>query len=183
MYQKKYVVESIHTGLGAGLAQHLASKGADVVINYTSDSSTAAAQSLVREIESKHDVKAMLAQCDITTQEGPQTLVEIARTRFEKDGKFQIDIVINNAGVVNPAPMGSTTYEDFDNTFKLNARAPLFVVQAALPYLPVDRSGRIVNISSITTSMGFWWQSCYAGTKGALEVMVRIGSTRSHVLI
>ena len=111
-------------------------------------------------------------QCDITRREGPKKLIEIVRSNFSSQGKFQIDIIVNNAGVVNPAPMGSVTYDDFEKTFDLNARAPLFVIQAAMPYLPTDRSGRIVNVSSVTTSMGFWWQSCYAGTKGALEAMV-----------
>ncbi|KAF2448483.1 NAD(P)-binding protein [Karstenula rhodostoma CBS 690.94] len=171
---KLAIVTGASRGLGAALVQHLAGKGADVVINYTSDKSTAAAKTVAEEIESKHGVKAVLAQCDITNQDGPGKLIEIAKSQFTKDGNFQIDIVINNAGVVNPAPMGSVTYEEFENTFKLNTRAPLFVVQAAMPYLPKDRSGRIVNVSSITTSMGFWWQSCYAGTKGALEAMTRV---------
>ncbi|OAG04637.1 NAD(P)-binding protein [Paraphaeosphaeria sporulosa] len=171
---KVAIVTGASRGLGAALAQHLAAKGANVVINYTSDNSTAAAKTVAEEIQSKHGVKTVLAQCDITKQHGPSRLIEIAKSQFANDGEFQIDILINNAGVVNPAPMGSVTYDEFENTFQLNARAPLFVIQAAMPYLPNDRSGRIVNVSSITTSMGFWWQSCYAGTKGALEAMTRV---------
>lgn len=96
----------------------------------------------------------IVARVDITTAEGPEKLIEAAKLAFTKDGKFQIGILVNNAGVVNPAPVGSVTLADFNTTFDLNARAPLFVVQAALPYLPNDRSGRIINVSSITTSMG-----------------------------
>lgn len=136
------------------------------MINYTSDASTATATELKTEIESKHSVKALLAQVDITTANGPERLIQIAEAAFSQNGKFQIDVLINNAGIVNPAPMGSVTLADFSATFDLNARAPLFVLQAAIPYLPNDRSGRVINVSSITTSMGFWWQSCYAGTKG-----------------
>jgi 3-oxoacyl-[acyl-carrier protein] reductase len=106
------------------------------VINYTSKNSTAVATTVAGDIELKHGVKTVMAQCDITTQEGPGQLIEIAKSKFTKDGSFQIDILINNAGVVNPAPMGSVTHEDFDNTFKLNARAPLFVIQAAMASLP-----------------------------------------------
>ncbi|KAF9737481.1 hypothetical protein PMIN06_011710 [Paraphaeosphaeria minitans] len=171
---KLAIVTGSSRGLGAALAQHLAGKGANVVINYTSDDSTAAAKTVAEEIQTKHGVKTVLAKCDITKQDGPSQLIEIAKSQFTKEGDFQIDILINNAGVVNPAPMGSVTYEEFEHTFQLNARAPLFVIQAAMPYLPKDRSGRIVNVSSITTSMGFWWQSCYAGTKGALEAMTRV---------
>lgn len=46
-----------------------------------------------------------------------------------------------------------------------------------MPHLPHDRSGRFTNVSSITTSMGFWWQSYCAGTQGTLEAMKR-GWTR-----
>lgn len=161
-------------GLGAALARYLAAKGANIVINYTSDASTAAATELSQELESKHSVQILLAQVDITTTNGPERLIQVAQSAFTKNGKFQIDILINNAGVVNPAPMGSVTQSDFTATFDLNTRAPLFVLQAAIPYLPNDRSGRVINVSSITTSMGFWWQSCYAGTKGALEAMTRV---------
>lgn len=156
------------------MARHLAAKGANIVINYTSEESTAQATELAAELESKYSVKTLLARVDITATSGPEELIEKAKSAFSSNGKFQIDILINNAGVVNPAPMGSVTLSDFDATFHLNARAPLFVLQAAIPYLPTDRSGRVINVSSITTSMGFWWQSCYAGTKGALEAMTRV---------
>jgi 3-oxoacyl-[acyl-carrier protein] reductase len=144
------------------------------VINYTSDTSTTIATELANELEQQHGVKTLLAKVNITTPNGPQELVQMASTTFSKNGVFQIDILINNAGVVNPAPLESVTSSEFEATFQLNARAPLFVLQAAMPFLPHDRSGRIINVSSITTSVGFWWQSCYAGTKGALEAMTRV---------
>lgn len=160
--------------MGAALAQHLAAKGANIVINYVSDASTVAATELSQQIQSQYAVKTLLAQVDITTVNGPERLIQMAQAAFTVNEKFQIDILINNAGVVNPSPMGAVTLSDFAATFDLNARAPLFVLQAAIPFLPNDRSGRVINVSSITTSMGFWWQSCYAGTKGALEAMTRV---------
>ncbi|KAH3904325.1 hypothetical protein HBI56_009150 [Parastagonospora nodorum] len=171
---KLAIITGASRGLGAELARHLAAKGANIVINYTSDASTPIARELSSEIEKVHGVKTLLAQFDITAVNGPERLIQAARAAFTKNDEFRIDILINNAGVVNPAPLGSVTLSDFDATFQLNARAPLFVLQAALPFLPHDRSGRVINVSSITTSMGFWWQSCYAGTKGALESMTRV---------
>jgi 3-oxoacyl-[acyl-carrier protein] reductase len=152
----------------------LASKGANIIINYTSESSTENATALAQELEANHSVRTVLAKVDITTTDGPAQLIEAAKSAFSDSGKFQIDILVNNAAIVNPAPVGSVAVSDFEATFSLNARAPLFVLQAALSHLPNDRSGRVINVSSITTSMGFWWQSCYAGTKGALEAMTRV---------
>ncbi|KAF2993696.1 hypothetical protein E8E13_002308 [Curvularia kusanoi] len=171
---KLAIITGASRGLGAALAQHLAAKGANIVINYVSDASTAVATELSQQIQSQYAVKTLLAQVDITTVNGPERLIQMAQAAFTVNEKFQIDILINNAGVVNPSPMGAVTLSDFTATFDLNARAPLFVLQAAIPFLPNDRSGRVINVSSITTSMGFWWQSCYAGTKGALEAMTRV---------
>ena len=172
---KLAIITGSSRGLGAALARHLASKGANIVINYISSTSTPLAEALAADLEAQHSVKTLIAKIDITHPDGPANLVAATKSAFSKaDGKFQIDILINNAGVVNPAPMGAITLSDFEQTFQLNTRAPLFVLQAALPYLPHDRSGRVINVSSITTSMGFWWQSSYAGTKGALEAMTRV---------
>jgi 3-oxoacyl-[acyl-carrier protein] reductase len=132
------------------------------------------ATTLSQEIEHQHSVRALPVRVDITTSNGPTQLIDAVKSAFSNGDGFQIDILVNNAGIVNPAPMGSVALSDFEATFALNARAPLFILQAALPYLPHDRSGRVINVSSITTSMGFWWQSCYAGTKGALEAMTRV---------
>ncbi|KAI4677139.1 uncharacterized protein J4E88_006946 [Alternaria novae-zelandiae] len=171
---KLAIITGASRGLGAALARHLASKGANIVINYTSESSTENATALAKELEVNHSIKTLVARVDVTKPDGPDQLIDAAKSAFSNNDTFQVDILINNAAVVNPAPMGSVALSDFEATFNLNARAPLFVLQAALPYLPNDRSGRVINVSSITTSMGFWWQSCYAGTKGALEAMTRV---------
>ncbi|KAH6863180.1 hypothetical protein B0T12DRAFT_478518 [Alternaria alternata] len=171
---KLAIITGASRGFGAALARHLASKGVNIVINYASESSSTLATTLAQEIEQQHFVRALPVRVDITTPDGPNQLIDAVKSAFSDGDKFQIDILVNNAGIVNPAPMGSVALSDFEATFTLNARAPLFILQAALPYLPHDRSGRVINVSSITTSMGFWWQSCYAGTKGALEAMTRV---------
>lgn len=67
----------------------------------------------------------------------------------------------------------NVTVDDFEATYRVNVLGPLLVVQAAQPFLPRDRSGRIVNISSVSSSTGFVTQSVYGGTKAALEAMTR----------
>lgn len=62
---------------------------------------------------------------------------------------------------------------DFDASYKVNVLGPLLLVQAAQPYLPTDRSGRIVNLGSVSSGCGFVGQSVYGGTKAALEAMTR----------
>lgn len=149
-------------------------------MGYTSDSSTEIATALVAELQEKYSVKAIPAQADIGSVEGPAKLVSITKDHFsnsDKTGggssKFQIDIIINNAGIIRASPLGSVTVDDFQEQYNVNVRGPMLLVQAALPYLPTDRSGRIVNISSVGCSIGFFFETVYAGTKGAIEGMTR----------
>lgn len=109
---------------------------------------------------------------------GPEHLVTTAKNNFShaKSGKFQIDIIINNAGIAVGLSIEETTPEAFTKMYSVNVLGPLLLVKAALPYLPHDRSGRIVNLSSISSSLGLDNQSLYGGCKAALEAMTRTWS-------
>lgn len=106
---------------------------------------------------------------------GPSHIVATAKNHFShpKTASFQIDIVINNAGVSKNLTIEHCTIPDFNWQYAVNVLGPLLLLQAALPYLPHDRSGRIVNVSSVSSSEGFVGQSVYGGTKAALEAMTR----------
>jgi NAD(P)-dependent dehydrogenase (short-subunit alcohol dehydrogenase family) len=145
------------------------------VVNYTSDSSKAKAQAVASELESTYGVTAIVAQADLSTTWGPRQLIETAKSALQTaEGRFQIDIIVNNAGVTNPEALEALTASAYDGAFDLNARGPALLVSAAVPYLPTDRSGRIVNISSIGASVGLQYSTAYAGSKGALEAMTRV---------
>ncbi|KAF2999758.1 hypothetical protein E8E13_005090 [Curvularia kusanoi] len=172
---KLAIVTGSSRGLGAAIARHLAAKGANIVVNYASDNSKAKAQEIAKEFESSYGVKAAIAQADLSTVEGPNKLIEIAKSAFQSpEGKFQIDIIINNAAVSNPEALESLTIEAYVQVFNINTRGPALLVSAAIPYLPTDRSGRIVNISTIGAAMGLQYTTAYAGSKAALEAMTRV---------
>jgi NAD(P)-dependent dehydrogenase (short-subunit alcohol dehydrogenase family) len=162
-------------GIGAAIAQNLASKGASLILNYTSDSSASQTFALAKEIETQHAVTCLPIQGDIGVPTGPALLVTTGRDFFlsKPNAKFQIDIIINNAGVASNATIQDFEIKDFEWMYRINVLGPLLLIQAALPYLPNDRSGRIVNLSSISSSEGFVGQSVYGGSKAALEAMTR----------
>lgn len=166
------------SGIGAAIARNLASKGVSLVLNYTSDSSTEIASDLASSLQSTHGIKAISVQADVSDPNGPQHLVTTAKNNFShaKTGKFQIDIIINNAGVSIGMPLEETTVDLFNKQYAVNVLGPILLVKAALPYLPHDRSGRIVNLSSISSSLGLHGQTIYGGTKAALESMTRTWS-------
>jgi len=117
-------------------------------------------------------------QADVGTRDGAAQLVTAAKGAFSRDadgtsGRFQIDIVVNNAGVAQNAFLADVTTAQFEETYRVNVLGPLLLVQAAEPYLPRDRSGRIVSLSSVSSSTGFVTQSVYGGSKAAVEAMTR----------
>ncbi|KAL8700403.1 MAG: hypothetical protein Q9224_000985 [Gallowayella concinna] len=162
-------------GIGAAIARNLASKGAHVILNYTSDSSAEKTESLSSSLQAEHNVRALPVQADLGDPNGPAHLLATAKNNFAhpKTGKFQIDIIINNAGVAGNQILGQVTADAFHHQYNVNVLAPILLLQAALPYLPNDRSGRIVNLSSVSSSLGFAGQTVYGGTKAALEHMTR----------
>jgi NAD(P)-dependent dehydrogenase (short-subunit alcohol dehydrogenase family) len=78
----------------------LASKGCNLVLNYTSDSSTQTAEDLASELSAEYGIKALAVQASMGSEQGPKHLVEMTKNGFQhpKTGKFQLDIIINNAG-------------------------------------------------------------------------------------
>lgn len=130
---------------------------------YMTDDSTPRAQALAKSFEEKYSVRALPVKADLSKPDAPQHVVKSAKAHFsDASGRFQIDIIVNNAAIVNAQGIDQLNLDMFDATFNLNCKAPALLVKAAFPYLPTDRSGRIVNISSATTTWGVWWQTSYA---------------------
>jgi 3-oxoacyl-[acyl-carrier protein] reductase len=102
-----------------------------------------------------------------------QTVNDRFSTLRSAEEPFQIDILVNNAGVASNAPIEDITPESFDWMYHVNVLGPLLLMQATLPYLPHNRTARIVNLSSISSTEGFIGQSIYGGSKAALEAMTR----------
>lgn len=163
------------TGIGAAIAQNLASKGASLIINYTSDKSSQIAKELSESLTKEYGVPCLVIQADMGVAAGPAHLISTAKNHFShpKTGKFQIDILVNNAGVHGNQLLQDVTVDEYERQYRVNVLGPMLLTQAALPYLPHDRSGRIVNLSSVSSSEGFAGQTVYGGTKAALEAMTR----------
>ncbi|KAF2621374.1 3-oxoacyl-reductase, partial [Macroventuria anomochaeta] len=171
---KLAIITGASRSFGAALAAHFASRGANVVINYATSSSDTRARDLAKKLSSEYNITAIPIRADLFDPSAPQQLIDAAKSHFSKNGSFQIDILINNAAIVNAQPIQDLDIDLFQQTFDLNVRAPALLIKAAYPYLPTDRSGRIVNISSATTTWGLIQQTSYAGTKGAIEAMTRV---------
>jgi len=171
-------------GIGAAVVENLAAKGCNLLLVFTSDSSAEPTRTLCEKLQHDHGIIAKSVQADLSDpSRSVPHIVTTAKNHFShpKSGAFQIDILINNAGIagnkmLNDADLGPIEETQFQKIYAVNVLAPLLLTQACQPYLPKDRSGRIVNVSSVSSSIGYEGQSIYAGSKAALEAMTRTWS-------
>lgn len=118
---KVVLITGASKGIGKAATLHLASQGANVVINYNRDSESANA--MVHQIGPD---RALAVQADASNLSDLDRLVEATVSKFGK-----IDVVIPNAGILPMKDLESTTEEDFDNTFNLLVKGPYFLVQVS----------------------------------------------------
>lgn len=160
---KVAVVTGASKGIGASIAENLAAEGASVVVNYAS--SKQGADAVVDRI-TKAGGKAVAVGADVSKPEDISKLVEETKAAF--GGK--IDVLVNNAGVYEFAPIGTITPEHFHKQFNLNVLGLVLTTQAFLPLFP-ETGGSVVNISSVVGKNGAAGGSVYSGTKGAVDTI------------
>lgn len=83
----------------------------------------------------------------------------------------QVDVVINNAGVGITGALEEIPMEEIKNNFEINLFGPIEVIKAVLPQMRLQKSGLIINITSIAGYMGLPYRSVYSASKGALELI------------
>jgi 3-oxoacyl-[acyl-carrier protein] reductase len=156
---KAAIVTGASSGIGRAIAEQLAHAGASVVVNY--GKSAGKAKEVVAGIGNKGGT-AFAIQADMSQIADVRRLVKDTLKKFGR-----LDILINNAGMVITKGLVDTTEEEFDRIFALNAKGPFFAMQEAAKV--IADSGRIVNISTDGTHLGFPGVTAYLGSKGALE--------------
>jgi 3-oxoacyl-[acyl-carrier protein] reductase len=160
---KVALVTGASRGMGQKIAEELARNEAKVVVNYAS--SPGKAEEVVNGIK-QNGGEALAIQADISR------LAEL-ELLFQKtlEAYGQVDILINNAGIMITKPIVSMTEEDFDKQFVVNVKGTYFACQLAAKHM--NDNGRIINFSTSVTGQMFPTYSAYAGTKGAVEQITR----------
>ncbi len=151
------LVTGASRGIGKAIAVALAAAGANVAVNYAGNKD--AAQEVVTEIEAMGR-KALLFQGDVAQFD---VCAEMVDTVVKELGR--IDILINNAGITRDALLLRMKEEDWDAVINTNLKGIFNCTKATVKYMMKQRSGRIVNISSVVGVMGNAGQANYAAAK------------------
>ena len=160
------IVTGSATGVGAACVKLLASKGCNVVINYTK--SEAEAKETQAECEAL-GVETLLVQADVSKDEDCRRMAQAA---IDKWGR--IDGLINNAGTthfVNHANLEGLSADDFQRIYAVNVIGPYQMTRAVVPQMKQQGNGSIVNVSSVAGVMGVGSSIAYTASKGALNTM------------
>ena len=99
----------------------------------------------------------------------PDSIAKAIQALVEEEGR--IDVLINNAGVGITGPVEEIPRKEMDNHFAVNLFGPLEVIRAILPQMRGQKSGLIINITSIAGYMGLPFRGIYSASKGALELI------------
>jgi 3-oxoacyl-[acyl-carrier protein] reductase len=162
---KVALVTGASRGLGKAIAMELAAEGARVTVNYMKNA--AQAEEVVKEIISRGGTAAAV-QADITSLPEVEKMVD---GLYEQCGR--IDVLVNNAGVTKDELLISMTPEDWELVIKTNLGGLFNCTKAVAKYMMVQKSGRIINISSVAGERGGRGQSNYAASKGGINAFTR----------
>lgn len=157
------LVTGASRGIGEAIALELGRLGYDLALVGRSRES-------LEEIAAKtNGVKVHCIVADLSLVESAAAIV-----RETVDSLGGLDVLINCAGVPQKGPFTEVTPAEWDNVFAVNARAPFFICQAALPFLKESGHPLVVNISSVVGFKGYINQSVYASSKHALAGFTKV---------
>ena len=166
---KTALVTGASKGIGRGIAIKLAQHGANVAFTYLS--SVEKGQSLEKELET-FGIKAKGYQSDASDFKAAEELINSILTDFGR-----LDIVVNNAGITKDNLLMRMTEENFNDVIKTNLNSVFNITKACQRPMLKQRSGSIINISSVVGVKGNAGQANYAASKAGI-----IGFTKSIAL-
>lgn len=156
---KVVVITGASSGLGEAAARHLAAAGARLVLG-------------ARRIDRLNALAAALGpdtaalKTDVTDPRQVQALTDLAVERFGR-----LDVIINNAGLMPLSPLERGKIEDWSRMIDVNIKGVLYGIHAALPVMIRQKSGHIINVSSVAGHKVRQNSAVYAATKTAVRVL------------
>jgi 3-oxoacyl-[acyl-carrier protein] reductase len=154
-------------GIGAAIVTRFAAAGLDVAFTYVHSGDRARA--LASELERAHGGRVLPLECDVRSADAARATVADTLERLGR-----LDVVVNNAGITRDQNLMSMTDAEWRDVIDTNVHGTFHVTRAAIGTLLRQRSGSVVNVSSVAGLVGLAGMTNYAASKAAI-----IGFTRS----
>ena len=159
---KVVVITGASSGMGEAAAKHLATLEATVVLGARRADKI---EKLAKDIQ-ETDGKALAVTVDVTNLEQVKNLVDTAIQQFGR-----VDVILNNAGIMPLSPMDRINVEEWNRMIDVNIKGVLNGVAAVLPYMKEQKSGQIINTSSVAGHKVFYGSAVYSATKYAVRAL------------
>lgn len=159
---KVIVITGASSGLGEAASKYLAQLGATVVLGARRAERI---KHLAMEINSNGG-KALAVTVDVTKREEVKGLVDSAVKEFGR-----VDVILNNAGIMPLSPIDRLNVDEWDKMIDVNIKGVLNGVAAVLPYMKEQKSGQIINTSSVAGHKIFTGSAVYSATKFAVRAL------------
>ena len=165
--EKKVVLVTGGTrGIGKKTAEKFAKNGYNVIINYVSDNTDV--EKITKEFN-EIGSECLIVKADVSKKADVDNLIKMAIEKFKK-----IDVLVNNAGITKDNLLMRMSEEEFDKVIEINLKGTFLVTKAVSKYMIKNRSGSIINLSSVVGVSGNAGQSNYSASKAGI-----IGFTKS----
>jgi len=165
LLDKKALITGASRGIGRAIALELAREGVDIALNYLTH--TQEAEELASEL-SEMGRKILTIMADVADAEQVDKMVEYIHSEFGS-----IDILINNAGIARDFPLIGMEKEEWDNVIAVNLTGIFNTCKAVGKYMVMQKSGKIINLSSVVAHYGNRGQANYVASKGGVEALTR----------
>ncbi|HAB61250.1 MAG TPA: beta-ketoacyl-ACP reductase [Lachnospiraceae bacterium] len=162
---KVALVTGASRGIGRAIAEELASQGAYVIINYSGNEQAA---SEVLNTITKMGKRASLYRCNVGSYEEVKEMIDT----IVKEHKT-IDIIVNNAGITRDNLLLKMSEQEFDDVITTNLKGAFNTIKHASRYMLKQRSGKIINISSVSGIIGNAGQTNYSAAKAGIIGMTK----------
>lgn len=163
---KTAIITGASQGIGACIANRLAKDGFNIAVNcYPSESDKANAQTVADECRS-YGVEAEIFPCDVSKHDDCETMVKEIKQRFGG-----IDVLVNNAGITKDGLLVRMAEAQYDAVIAVNQKSVFNMTKFAGAVMMKQRSGRIVNVSSVAGLYGNAGQFNYSASKAAIVGM------------
>ncbi|MDQ0270431.1 SDR family oxidoreductase [Cytobacillus purgationiresistens] len=159
---KVVIITGASSGIGEATAKELASRGAKVVLGARREDRL---KMLKDEIE-KNGGQAVYQVTDVTSRTEVEALAEYALNNYKR-----IDVLINNAGTMPQSPLFKKKVDEWDMMIDVNIKGLLYGIGSVLPTMREQKSGHIINLSSIAGHHVYAGGAVYSGTKHAVRAI------------